>query len=414
MTENASRRKFLGYIGGVAVGGVLAGGGVYLLGGGDRDKVSSLSQQVTTLQSEVSSLTQQAADSGVLGYLFGKNSYATIDLSRQRLIASSVVTDLAGKNLSFADTRLDSSGRAWAGSVSGGAATLYAIDPAKASLEATVPLPGRWSPALLVDLDPAGKYAYVLNLLIAPNASDADLATLKANVADIVPSVVYKVDTSSKQVVGSLQVARFACDVGIAPDGKYLYLPNQLDKLVTVVDLSTFQVADSISGGVSPDLPGASMNTVSPGSKYLFIEQAPSHNWSGVDIEGPNAEVVVDTGLRKVVKSILLDEPPGIDEFSPDGKYVAVTLRTKVALIDTNTLEIVATVPVNGPGTPTYSPDSRFLLVPAGKESRVAVVDLTTFKETSSIALSFAPSTFIPYDPNGRLTFKLLPASQTG
>ncbi len=410
MTESASRRKFIGYIGGVALGGVLAGGGVYLLGGGDRDKVSSLSQQVTTLQSQVSSLTQQAANSGVLGYLFGKNSYATIDLSRQKLIASSVVTDLAGKSLSFADTRLDSSGRAWAGGVEAGAAALYAIDPAKASLEGTVPLPGRWSPALLVDLDPAGKYAYVLNLLVAPNASDADLATLKANVADIVPSVVYKVDTSSKQVVGSVQVARFACDVGIAPDGKYLYLPNQLDKMVTIVDLSTFQVVGSISGGVSPDLPGASMNTVSPGSNYLFIEQAPSHNWSGVDIEGPGAEIIFDTASRKVVKTIPLDEWPGIDEFSPDGKYSTVTQRTKVTIISLNTLDIVATVPVNGPGTPTYSPDSRFLLVPVGKESRVSVIDLTTFKEVNSIALSFAPSTFIPYDPSGRLTFKLFPA----
>ncbi len=414
MSEGTPRRKFLKYVGALSVGGALTGGAVYLLGGADRDKVSSLSQQVTAMQSEVSSLTQQVANSGVLGYVFGKNSYATIDLPRQRLIASSVVTDLAGKGLSYADTRLDSSGRAWAGAVQAGAATVYAIDPARASLVGTVPLLGRWSPLLLMDLDPAGKYAYVLNLLIAPNASDADLATLKANVTDIVPSVVYKVDTASQQVVGSLEVARFACDVGIASDGKYLYLPNQLDTFVTVVDLSTFQVVGSISGGVSPDLPGASMNTVSPGSNYLFIEQNPSHNWSAVNVPGPSAEVIIDTVSRKVVKSIPLDEPPGIDEFSPDGKYCTVTLRTKVAIIDTNTLEIVATVPVNGPGTPTYSPDGRFLLVPAGKDMKVVVIDLTTFKQVNSISLPFAPSVFIPYDPTGRLGFKLLPTSQTG
>ncbi len=408
MTESASRRKFLGYVGGVALGGVLAGGGVYLLGGGDRDKVSSLSQQVTTLQSQVSSLTQQAANSGVLGYLFGGNSYATIDLSRQKLLASSTVTGVPTKGfLSYADTRLDSSGRAWAAEFATG--KVYVIDPARASLVGAIQLPGRWW-APLMDLDPAGKYAYVLNLLVAPNASDADLAASKVNVADIVPSLLYKIDTSSQQLVGTIQVARFACDVGIAPDGKYLYLPNQLDKFVTVVDLSTFQVVDSISGGVSPDLPGASMNTVSPGSKYLFIEQNPSHNWSGVNIPGPGAEVIVDTASRKVVKTIPLDPAPGIDEFSPDGKYSAVTQNTQVTIISLNTLDIVATVPLNGPGTPTYSPDSRFLLVPVGKESRVAVIDLTTFKEVNSIALSFAPSTFIPYDPSGRLPFKLLPA----
>ncbi len=424
VSESAPRRKFLRYIGSVAVGGALAGGAVYFLEGGTRDKVGSLSQQVnvlqiqnsglrdqiTTLQSEVSSLSQQAT-SGVLGYVFGSGgSYAAIDLSTQRPVAASDVTKLDGKNLFFANSRLDSSAKAWAGEHKTG--NVYVIDPIRASLVGTVQLPGRWA-LIIIDLDPAGKYAYALNLLVAPNVSDSDFASLKVKPEDIAPSVVYKIDTSTQQVIGSLQVERFGCDIAISPDGKFLYVPNQLNKLVTVVDLSTFQIVDSISGEVPSNKQiGGSMMTASPGGKWIFVEQAPSHNWPvPIDIEGSNAEVVIEAASRKIVKSIPLDEPPGIDEFSPDGKYTTITLRTKVVIIDTNTLEIAATVPVNGPGTLTYSPDSRFVFVPSGKDSKVAVIDLTTFKQVNSIDLPFPPSVIIPFDPKGRLGYKLLPVS---
>ncbi len=422
LTESPARRKFLRYVASAAVGAAVAGGSAYFLEGGTRDKVGSLSQQVnalqvqnsglrdqiTTLQSEVSSLSQQAT-SGVLGYVFGSGGqYAAIDLSTQRPLAASDVTQLDGKNLFFANSRLDSSNRVWAGEFKTG--KVYTIDPIRASLVSTIQLPGRWA-IIIIDLDPAGKYAYALNLLVAPNASDADLASLKVKPEDIAPSVVYKIDTSTQQVVASLEVERFGCDIAVAPDGKFLYIPNQLNKLVTVIDLSTFQVIDSISGETTNGQIGGSMITLSPGGKWLFLEQSPSHNWSGVDIEGPNAEVVIDPSSRKIVKSIPLDESPGIDEFSPDGKYSTVTLRTKVVIIDTNTLEIAATVPVNGPGTLTYSPDSRFAYVPSRKDNKVVVIDLTNFKQVNSIDLPFAPSVIIPYDPKGHLGYKLLPVS---
>jgi len=424
MAENTDRRGFLRYVASAAVGAVLSGGVLYALEGGTRDNVVSLSQQLnalqsrnsvltqqlTSLQSEVSSLAQQT--SGVLGYVFGGGSFAAIGLSTGKPVAVSQIAELNGKGLWFVNSRLDSSNRAWAGEHKTG--KVYVIDPVKASLVGTVQLPGRWS-IMILDIDPAGKYVYVLNLIVAPSATDAALAATTVRPEDIAPSVVYKIDTSTQQVVGSLEVGRFACDIAIGPDGKFLYVPNQLEKLVTVVDLSTFQVVDSISGEVSANGQiGGSMITLSPAGKWLFLEQAPSHNWSGIDIEGPNAEIIVDPSTRKIVKSIPLDESPGIDEFSPDGKYAIVTLRTKVAIIDTSTLEIVAQVPVNGPGTLSYSPDSRFAYVPSGKDSKIVIIDLSSFRAVDSIDLPFAPSVIVPYDPTGRLGYKLIPVSQTG
>ena len=424
MAENPERRTFLRHVASAAIGAVLAGGGVYLLEGGTRDSVVSLSQQLTslesrnsllaqqltTLQSQVSSLAQQT--SGVVGYAFGAGSFAAIELSTQKLVAVSQIAELSGKGLWFANSRLDSSNRVWAGEHKTG--KVYVIDPVKASLVGSLQLPGRWS-IMILDLDPDGKFAYALNLLVAPNATDAALAATTVAPADIAPSVVYKIDTSTQQVVGSVEVGRFACDTAISPDGKFLYLPDQLDNLVTVVDLGTFRVVDTVSGGVSPNGQlGGSMITLSPTGKWLFLEQSPSHNWSGIDIEGPNAEIIIDPSTRKVVKSIPLDESPGIDEFSPDGRYTTVTLRTKVAIIDTNTLEIVAQVPVNGPGTLTYSPDSRFAYIPSGQDKKIVIIDISSFKAVDSIDLPFAPSVIIPYDPTGHLGYKLIPVSQTG
>jgi DNA-binding beta-propeller fold protein YncE len=388
---------------------VLIGGGVYALEGGVRDQASSLSNEVASLnqtnnslQTSLSSLQQQNSqlrlNSGVVGYAFGAGSgeIAAIDLAHQELISVNDVSSLDGKFLWYADSRLDQLNRAWAGEHKTG--QLFVIDPVKASVGGTVQLPGRWV-ILIIELDPQGKFAYVLNLLVAPNASDADLAKTNVKISDIAPSIIYKVDTSTLQVVGSVEVARMACDIGISPDGRFLYTPNQLDTLVTVVDLSTFSVVGQIQGAVPGPPIGGSMLTVSPKGDLIFLENSPAHNWSGIDIEGQNAEIVIDTTTQKVIKTIPFDETPGIDQFSPDGKFCTVTLVSKIAIIDTATLSVVATPTVNGPGSgPTYSPDSRFLFMPTTGDKTVQVIDLQTFKTVKAIMLSSAPDTIVPRD----------------
>ncbi len=403
------RRKFLRYVGAAAAGGVLIGGGVYALEGGVRDQASSLSKQVATLnqtnsglRNSLTNLQQQNVqlqlNSGVVGYAFGSGSgeIAAIDLAHQQLISVNDVSSLDGKFLWYADSRLDQFNRAWGGEHKSG--KLFVIDPVKASVTGTVQLPGRWI-ILIIDLDPQGKFAHVLNLLVAPNASDADLAATKVKISDIAPSIIYKVDTSTLQVVGSVEVARMACDVGISPDGRFLYTPNQLDTLVTIVDLSSFTVVGQIPGNVSVPSIGGSMLTVSPKGDLIFLENFPAHNWSGVDVEGQNAEIVIDAKTQKVIKTIPLDEGPGIDQFSPDGRFCAVTLVSKVAIIDTATLNVVATPAVNGPGSgPTYSPDSRFLFVPSTGDKTIQVIDLQTFKTVKTIQLPTAAGNIIPRD----------------
>lgn len=425
MTENPSRRNFLRYAASIAVGGALVGSSVYFLDAGTREKVLTQSQQLANLQQEKVTLQERVASlqdeltsatralsSNVVGYVFGGagGPFSTIDLTTQSLIATSDVVDLHGVNLSYANSRLDAAGRVWAGESKTG--RIFAIDPTTSSVAGTVQLPGRWA-FMLLDLDPDGKYAYVLNLLIAPKATDEELSKFEVKVEDIEPSVIYKIDTATQEVVGSLQVERFACDVAIGPDGKFLYIPNQLDSLVTVVDLATLTVVDTIAGEVSGEQIGGSMITLSPGGRWLFLENSPSHNWSKVDIQGQNAEIIIDPSTRKIVKIIPLDEPPGINEFSPDGKYTIVTLSTKVLVIDTNTLEPVAFVPIESPGTLSYSPDSRYAYIPSRKQGDVSVVDLETFQVVKKITLTYGPSTIIPFDLRGVLGYKLFPKTQS-
>jgi DNA-binding beta-propeller fold protein YncE len=401
-----SRRKFLKLAGAGAFAAAAFGVGYASQIPAIQDilrKERQAGSQVASLQSQ---LRQLQISSGVVGYTFGKGFVAAVDLSQQRLISTSVISSFADTSLSFAHSRLDALNRAWGGNSKTG--QVFVIDPVRASVVGTVQLPGRWA-IMLMDMDPQGKFVYVLNLLVAPNASDADLAMTKVNVADIAPSILYKIDTPTLDVVGSLQVARFACDTSFSPEGRYFYLPNQLDKLVTVVDLNTFTVVDEIPGTIPGPQLGGSMITVSPSGKWVFLENSPSHNWSGVDIRGENSEIIIDAQARKVVKILPFDEPPGVDEFSPDGRYATVTLRSKVAVIDTNTLEVVATPAVKGPGRPAYSPDSSFVYVPSSGDKAIQVIDLNTFSVTKTIALRDAVSVIIPFDPKGVLGFKLYP-----
>jgi len=420
LAEVPSRRRFLRSAGAALAGGAVVGGAAYLLDGGVRTQVSALTNQVAGLNSTNSGLKQQNAvlnqqnnqlqtSSGVVGYAFGKGRVAALDLNQQRLISTAPISALADTSLSFAHSRLDGRGREWGGV--GKTGQVYAIDPVTAEVVSSIQLPGRWA-ILLADMDPKGQFVYVLNLLVAPNASDADLAATNVKVADIAPSVLYKIDTTNFAVVGSLEVARFACDTSLSPDGRYFYIPNQLDTLVTILDLSTFKVVDVIRGTTPGEQIGGSMITTSPSGKLIFLENSPSHNWSKIDIQGENSEIVIDSQTRQIVKTIPFDESPGVDEFTPDGRYAIVTLRTKVAIIDTQSLTVVASPAIAGPGRPSYSPDSSFAYVPSSADNSIKVIEMKTFTVSKSIALPSAVNVIIPFDPKGRLGFKLYPAAQ--
>ena len=144
--------------------------------------------------------------------------------------------------------------------------------------------------------------------------------------------------------------------LGVHPRTDKLYLPTGDTDKVVVIDTNTDQIIKTID---------------------LHKGSAPA----GVGFGGPNGEVwingdgdgsvtVIDASTDTVIKVI---QPRvkggGRVAGSPDGRFVASAAGNEVSIIDTQTKEIVASLPISpegmrsGHGYPVFSPDSNTLHV---------------------------------------------------
>jgi len=106
-----------------------------------------------------------------------------------------------------------------------------------------------------------------------------------------------------------------------SPDGKALYLCNQFDDSVSVIDLELNQEVSRISVARQPVSAALSKD-----GQFLFV--ANHLHSSRADVGVVQAKVsVIDTGLRKVVKEIPLPNGSALlrgMSISPDGRYIIV------------------------------------------------------------------------------------------
>ena len=383
---------------GVAVAAIIAGAGGFFAG---TNSVTPIESAPVTVTNTVTKTEQIEVEHGhgdrTIGYAIGKGIVATLDLEDQRLL--SVNLNDVIPPVTYSNHRLNKLGHAWGGDKSSGKA--YGIDPVSGDIVGSVNLPGRWS-SLLPGIDPKGEFMYVLNLQVAPSVDDEAFMARAYTKDKLVPSPIYKIDTTNpdKGIIAEVEAARFCCDVYV--DDNYIWTADQLDTLVTRIDVNSFTVKDTIPASAIGDdgqNVGGSMLTGSPDGRLLFYERAPAANWSGIDIEGPLEEIVIDAKTLEVIKRIPFKDQgmPIIDEFSPDGKYCSVTHPASVSIFDVEKLEIVGSVPAAGPGLGiTYSPDSQFLYIPNRGSSSISVVELDSATVVKEIPLPSAVTDIIP------------------
>ena len=112
----------------------------------------------------------------------------------------------------------------------------------------------------------------------------------------------------------------------LSPDGKTLYIANEDDNLVTVIDIEARRVLAEIPVGVEPEGMG-----ISPDGKTMV-------NTS----ETTNMAHFIDTATHEITHNVLVDSRPRFAEFTPDGKEVWVTAEIggTVSVIDNATREV--------------------------------------------------------------------------
>ena len=163
---------------------------------------------------------------------------------------------------------------------------------------------------------------------------------------------VYKIDTSSRAVVGEAWVGRFPRGIALTPDGQKVYVANSGEFSVSVLDASTLRTLTTIPMPGNPE----------------YISVTPDGTRAVVTCDGPPDVVILDT-VRNVVRNKLSSGIGYLSFLSPvsatDGHALAGSFRfheNRLALVDpaAATLRVIPLAPAIGTtGGVALHPDGR-------------------------------------------------------
>ena len=144
------------------------------------------------------------------------------------------------------------------------------------------------------------------------------------------------IDLASGKVVDRLPSGPDPELMALHPDGHHLYIANEDDNMVTVLDIDSKKVLNEIQVGVEPEGMG-----ISPDGKLLV-------NTS----ETTNMAHFIDTDSREIIGNVLVDSRPRVAEFTPDNKHVWVSAEIggTVSVIDSAEKKVIHKIRFEIPG----------------------------------------------------------------
>jgi YVTN family beta-propeller protein len=118
----------------------------------------------------------------------------------------------------------------------------------------------------------------------------------------------------------------------VTSDGKEIWVANAQDGTVSIVDVASKQVTQTLTANVD----GANRLKLTPDGKLAFISS----------LRGPDV-TVIDTATRKIVKRIPVGSGAAGIQMQPDGvrAFVACSPDGYVAVIDLHAMEVVGRIP---------------------------------------------------------------------
>lgn len=172
----------------------------------------------------------------------------------------------------------------------------------------------------------------------------------------------------------------------IDPEGKIIYIANEDDGMVTVIERDGGKVLGEIPIGVEPE----------------GMAVAPDNSVVVATSESTSMAHFIDTKTLKVIANVLVDTRPRVSEYTADGKEVWVTAEVggTVAIIDTTTrkvkkkfgFEIAGVRPeLIQPMGIKFTKDAKRAFIALGRANRLAVVDTATHEVLDYILVGQRP-----------------------
>ncbi|WP_222982494.1 beta-propeller fold lactonase family protein [Flagellimonas meishanensis] len=202
-----------------------------------------------------------------------------------------------------------------------------------------------------------------------------------------------------------------ACTESNVPKG-IAYVSNEDSGTVSIVDLNSLQVVDSISVGKRPR--GIRL---SPDGKKLYVALSGSPKcppWmpneeceSQIEDKSADGIAEIDLEQKKVIRVIEGGSDPEQFDITKDGALLFVSNEDigKASVLDLNKGEILKQLTVGGePEGVKISPDQRLALVTNEADASVSVIDVATLEVINNLAVGNRPRD-ICFHPDNNLVY---------
>ena len=161
----------------------------------------------------------------------------------------------------------------------------------------------------------------------------------------------------------------------MSPEDDTLYIANEDDAMVTVVDMNDKMIIDDIPVGVEPE----GMGLTNDGS--LLVNTS----------ETTNMAHFINTSNLEILENVLVDARPRVAMFTPNDKevWVSAEIGGTVKVIDPSTKKVTHTIGFEIPGVNEesiqpvgirHTKDGKYTFVALGPANRIAVIDQNTKK----------------------------------
>ena len=230
--------------------------------------------------------------------------------------------------------------------------------------------------------------AVSFSLKAAPNSK---LRIIQTNSAG---DNIHIIDPITNKVVGEIKGIEASHGIAVAPDGKRIYISEEAQRTLDVVDGKTLEVIKRIplSGGV-PNL-----IALTPDGRWIYVAIRPSwddiSHFPQIRAQSNGGIDVIDTSSLQNVKTIPIKGGIHDLNMTPDGKYViggvardTVPPENMMHVIDTRTNEVAWTLAIKPSPSPmaiSANPDgsTKWVFAQVGGEfNGFAVVDFATREE---------------------------------
>lgn len=184
--------------------------------------------------------------------------------------------------------------------------------------------------------------------------------------------------------------------LAITPNGRNAYVTNLHNGSVSVIDIATNTLIDTIFGFPSPQ-----SVAITPDSRYAFVAAA-----------GIGSVVVIDTTSNTIVATISGLGYTSSIAITSNGKYAYVTNDASVTVIDTSTFAIKPTPALQnafptGPDFIAISPKGKHAYVATLFDGTVHVIDIktNTLLDTPGLNGQFSDIQSLTVTPNGKYVY---------